>query len=165
MLSKRPKPSSVSTTRHGTATTAPEFILGGLPIFPAPVCLVRGEATLDDLRGFTRTVEVPLCGHAPLASAGLIFAALEPSLLEVRFATQSGILTVERSADGRHGMALPAGKVESLPAPPRVCLALGAALRVGPPSEIHFAPTCARRTPAPPGIPQEAVVRAMRDLR
>src|SRR5438270_13844075 len=111
--------------------------------------LVRREAGLYDLRWFTPSVEVPLCGHATLASSWVIFAELAPSLPMVRFATQSGMLTVEKSADGRHSMALPAGKVESLPAPPGFGRALGDALRVGPPSELHFAPTGAGGTPAP----------------
>src|SRR5258708_31028461 len=68
--------------------------------------LVRREAGVYDLRWFTPAVEVPLCGHATLASAWVIFAELAPDLPMVRFATQSGILTVERSAAGRHNMAL-----------------------------------------------------------
>ncbi len=124
--------------------------------------LVRREVGLYDLRWFTPTVEVPLCGHATLASAWVIFAELAPTLPAVRFATQSGILTVERSADGRHSMALPAGRVESLPAPQGFGSALGDALRVGPPSEIHFAPSGAGGTPAPLGVWPEAAIRAMR---
>jgi PhzF family phenazine biosynthesis protein len=115
-----------------------------------------------DLRWFTPTVEVPLCGHATLASSWVIFAELAPNLPMVRFATQSGILRVERSADGRHSMALPAGRVESLPAPPGFGRALGDALRVGPPSEIHFAPNGAGGAPAPLGVWPEAAIRAMR---
>jgi PhzF family phenazine biosynthesis protein len=124
--------------------------------------LVRREAGVYDLRWFTPAVEVPLCGHATLASAWVIFAELAPNLPMVRFATQSGILTVERGADGRHSMGLPAGKVESLPAPQGFGRALGDALRVGPPDEIHFAPTGAGGTPAPLGVWPEASIRAMR---
>jgi PhzF family phenazine biosynthesis protein len=124
--------------------------------------LVRREVGVYDLRWFTPAVEVPLCGHATLASAWVIFAELAPSIPLVRFATQSGILTVERSADGRHAMALPAGRVESLPAPEGFGRALGDALRVGPPSEIHFAPTGAGGTPAPIAVWPEAAIRAMR---
>ena len=70
----------------------------------------------------------------------------------VRFATQSGVLTVERGADGRHSMALPAGRVESLPAPQGFGRALGDALRVGPPYEIHFAPSGAGGTLSAGGV-------------
>jgi PhzF family phenazine biosynthesis protein len=47
-----------------------------------------------DLRWFTPTVEVNLCGHATLASAHVLIHT-EP----VRFSTRSGILTVSRSGD------------------------------------------------------------------
>jgi PhzF family phenazine biosynthesis protein len=48
-----------------------------------------------DLRWFTPTSEVDLCGHATLA-AGHILMHSEP----VRFATKSGILSVSRRGDG-----------------------------------------------------------------
>src|ERR1700761_2379660 len=51
------------------------------------------------LRWFTPTVEVPLCGHATLASAWTIFEILDPTLKTVSFETQSGTLTVERGSD------------------------------------------------------------------
>lgn len=53
------------------------------------------------LRWFTPTVEVPLCGHATLASAWVIFERVAPARDEVRFATRkSGTLVVRRHADG-----------------------------------------------------------------
>lgn len=61
------------------------------------------------LRWFTPTVEVPLCGHATLASAFVIFSYLAPELSEVWFHTAGGELRVSR--DGRDGllaMSLPA---------------------------------------------------------
>ena len=54
----------------------------------------EAEAADYDLRWFTPTVEVDLCGHATLA-AGHILIHGGP----VRFATKSGILTVSRAAD------------------------------------------------------------------
>jgi PhzF family phenazine biosynthesis protein len=47
-----------------------------------------------DLRWFTPTVEVNLCGHATLASAHLLLHGRE-----VRFMTKSGVLTVTRDED------------------------------------------------------------------
>jgi PhzF family phenazine biosynthesis protein len=47
-----------------------------------------------DLRWFTPTVEVNLCGHATLASAHILLHGQE-----IRFATKSGILTVTRGED------------------------------------------------------------------
>ena len=60
-----------------------------------------GEADYD-LRWFTPTTEVDLCGHATLAS-GHILATGD----KVRFATRSGVLTVARS-DDRLELNLPA---------------------------------------------------------
>ena len=59
-----------------------------------------------DLRWFTPTVEVDLCGHATLASAHVL---MEGDC--ARFATRSGILTVTRK-DGLLWLDLPAGTVE-----------------------------------------------------
>ncbi|MES2147741.1 MAG: PhzF family phenazine biosynthesis protein [Pseudomonadota bacterium] len=59
-----------------------------------------------DLRWFTPTVEVDLCGHATLASAHVL---MESDC--ARFATRSGILTVTRK-DGLLWLDLPAGTVE-----------------------------------------------------
>jgi PhzF family phenazine biosynthesis protein len=60
------------------------------------------------LRWFTPTVEVPLCGHATLASAAAVCERIEPSRSEVRFQTTSGWLTARRRSDGKYGIDLPA---------------------------------------------------------
>ena len=49
-----------------------------------------------DLRWFTPTTEVDLCGHATLASAYVIFNYLDDQARRIRFSTRSGPLTVER---------------------------------------------------------------------
>ena len=59
-----------------------------------------------DLRWFTPTVEVNLCGHATLASAHVLIHS-EP----VRFSTRSGILSVARSGDLLE-LNMPAAEVE-----------------------------------------------------
>jgi PhzF family phenazine biosynthesis protein len=60
-----------------------------------------------ELRWFTPLLEVPLCGHATLASGHVVLEAL-PALAEVRFRTrQAGLLTVARG-DGGLVMRLPA---------------------------------------------------------
>jgi PhzF family phenazine biosynthesis protein len=51
------------------------------------------------LRWFTPTVEMPLCGHATLASAYILFNHLERSRDNVVFHTLSGPLTVARDGD------------------------------------------------------------------
>lgn len=49
-----------------------------------------------ELRWFTPTTEVDLCGHATLASAYLVLTKLEPGRSSARFHSQSGILTVTK---------------------------------------------------------------------
>jgi PhzF family phenazine biosynthesis protein len=51
------------------------------------------------LRWFTPKFEVPLCGHATLASAWLISERLAPGTTPIRFMSKSGVLTVTRDGD------------------------------------------------------------------
>ncbi|MHC6226595.1 PhzF family phenazine biosynthesis protein [Pseudomonas sp. X10] len=60
-----------------------------------------------DLRWFTPTVEVDLCGHATLAAAWVLFEQLGEQCEVLRFNTRSGELRVSR-ADGRLAMDFPA---------------------------------------------------------
>jgi predicted PhzF superfamily epimerase YddE/YHI9 len=55
---------------------------------------------LFELRWFTPTIEVDLCGHATLAPAHVLFAELGYSDKVVRFQTRAGLLTATR----RNGM-------------------------------------------------------------
>jgi PhzF family phenazine biosynthesis protein len=57
------------------------------------------EGSAYQLRWFTPTAEVPLCGHATLATAFVILRILKPSRRSVRFHTQSGRLMVARKGD------------------------------------------------------------------
>lgn len=52
-----------------------------------------------DLRWFTPTLEVDLCGHATLASAYIIFERLDKAARTARFHTRSGALEVGRDGD------------------------------------------------------------------
>ena len=70
-----------------------------------------------DLRWFTPTSEVELCGHATLASADVIFRFLDPGLREVRFQTRSGELKVARGGPEGHMMAMPAAASSRSPPP------------------------------------------------
>ena len=55
-----------------------------------------GESGEYDLRWFTPSVEVDLCGHATLASGHVIFNHMQPELERVTFYTRSGALGVRR---------------------------------------------------------------------
>ncbi len=77
------------------------------------------------LRWFTPTVEVPLCGHATLASAAVVMERLEPGRRRVIFHTASGPLAVDRTDTG-YLMDFPARRPEPVPVPPGMVEALGA---------------------------------------
>ena len=82
-----------------------------------------------DLRWFTPALEVPMCGHATLASAHALYAHLGFDGPEIGFDTKSGRLTVKRLADGRLEMDFPANMPERIDAPTGLADALGAAPR------------------------------------
>jgi PhzF family phenazine biosynthesis protein len=77
------------------------------------------------LRWFTPTVEVPLCGHATLATGAVVLERLEPGREEVVFHTASGPLTV-RGGGGRYVMDFPARPSLPTEAPDGFAEALGA---------------------------------------
>jgi PhzF family phenazine biosynthesis protein len=77
-----------------------------------------------ELRWFTPTVEVDLCGHATLASAFVILNYLDPSLDAVLFDTRSGELAVRRDGE-LLSMDFPARPPVPCPAPEKLEAALG----------------------------------------
>lgn len=79
-----------------------------------------------DLRWFTPTVEVALCGHATLASAHALWEGGDLSAdVQARFHTPSGLLTAARRGDWIE-LNFPALSHEPAPAPPGLIDALGA---------------------------------------
>ena len=76
------------------------------------------------IRWFTPAVEVPLCGHATLASAAVVMERLEPQRSSVVFHSASGPLTVKR-VGSRYVMDFPARSAASVPAQPALANALG----------------------------------------
>jgi PhzF family phenazine biosynthesis protein len=76
------------------------------------------------LRWFTPTVEVDLCGHATLASAHVLFEHMGYADNEILFHTRSGELKVSR---GQGGLTLdfPAAQMVSVPVDENVCASLG----------------------------------------
>ena len=69
-----------------------------------------------ELRWFTPAVEVPLCGHATLASAHVLFAHLGYAAPQIHFETRSGRLTVAREGT-LLAMDFPAARAEPFPEP------------------------------------------------
>jgi len=81
-----------------------------------------------DLRWFTPTIEMDLCGHATLATGFLVFEVLKTDQNILRFQTRSGELTVEKIGSryvldfpSRPGVAAeaPAGLIEALGLEPK----------------------------------------------
>jgi PhzF family phenazine biosynthesis protein len=72
------------------------------------------------LRWFTPSREVPLCGHATLASAHALWHwSAAPEADPIRFVTrESGELTCRRIEDGRIAMDFPATRPQAAPLPP-----------------------------------------------
>ena len=77
------------------------------------------------LRWFTPALEVPLCGHATLASAAVVMERLQPGRREVVFHSASGPLRVQRTDTG-YILDLPARPSEPIAIPPGLTEALGA---------------------------------------
>jgi PhzF family phenazine biosynthesis protein len=84
--------------------------------------------TLSDadfrLRWFTTAVEVDLCGHATLAAAHCLLD--DGVRAPIRFATRSGVLTVNERQGGLLAMDLPASPPAQIDPPAGIAEALGA---------------------------------------
>lgn len=76
------------------------------------------------LRWFTPTTEVDLCGHATLASGFVLFNKLNYIRERVRFDSRSGPLAVAREGN-RLALDFPAWDVKPCPAPPELVKAFG----------------------------------------
>lgn len=67
-----------------------------------------GKSSCFNLRWFTPQNEVPLCGHATLATAAAIFAEWGNASRELQFHTKSGVLQASREPNGTIVLDLPA---------------------------------------------------------
>lgn len=76
------------------------------------------------LRWFTPALEVPLCGHATLASAHVLFVELGVAAEALTFDTLSGPLSVRRAGEG-YEMDFPAQPPRRVETPPGLAEALG----------------------------------------
>jgi PhzF family phenazine biosynthesis protein len=78
------------------------------------------------IRWFTPAAEVELCGHATLASAHCLFE--DGVDAPIRFASRSGVLIVDRLADGAVAMDLPGSRPDEIDARAEVAGVLGVAV-------------------------------------
>ena len=92
--------------------------------------LVRRDGHYD-LRWFTPTVEIDLCGHATLASAFVLFDDACRDASEIRFQSMSGLLRVTRE-NGLYYLDFPAKPVSPCPVYPSFEKAFGLS-----PAEAH----------------------------
>ncbi len=89
-----------------------------------------------ELRWFTPTAEVDLCGHATLASAFVISSFMDTVAHEITFATRSGVLTAHKQSKSKFMIDLPA--LPSQPAGDAATLIDALADVLGPTAvEIH----------------------------
>ncbi|MFO1012826.1 MAG: PhzF family phenazine biosynthesis protein [Caulobacteraceae bacterium] len=83
------------------------------------------------LRWRTPAIEVPICGHATLASTHMLFEELGVTSDQIVFETKSGELIVKRGKAG-YEMDFPAAGTTPIAAPPGLAEALGVT-----PLEVH----------------------------
>jgi PhzF family phenazine biosynthesis protein len=81
-------------------------------------------STRFSLRWFTPKVEVPLCGHATLATSAVIFREIGNRSQTIYFETKSGRLPVRREGT-RIALDFPAAAGSPTEVAPEVCAALG----------------------------------------
>lgn len=80
----------------------------------AETAFVRLDTEPYELRWFTPTTEVALCGHATLASAHVLFSEGYVSADRIDFQSlQSGVLSVKREAENSYTLDFPADRLES----------------------------------------------------
>jgi PhzF family phenazine biosynthesis protein len=94
----------------------------------AETAFLVGSGENYDLRWFTPTTEVDLCGHATLASAFVICNHLNSAATQIEFKTRSGILKVRRDGE-LYTLDFPVRRCEPRESPPALAAALGAAPR------------------------------------
>ena len=94
--------------------------------FPETAFLLASGEGVFELRWFTPTVEVDLCGHATLASAHFLWEeGLASEAAPIRFESKSGALFARRSGTSIE-LDFPAEAAREGPPPPGLLEALGA---------------------------------------
>lgn len=91
----------------------------------AETAFVIPRESKAQLRWFTPTLEMDLCGHATLAAGHVLFAYQYPSLRSVSFSTRSGVLAVTRDGD-LLSLDFPSRPGGSIPVSDALVSALGA---------------------------------------
>ena len=120
--------------------------------------LPESEDADFSIRWFTPSTEVPLCGHATLATAWVIFNLLDWPKDRVNFQSKSGLLGVTRGEDGWLTLDFPNLPYQERPTPSAIHDALD-----GAPEVAYFVPNDTNYMMV---LADEAAVRAAEpDLR
>ncbi len=119
----RGNPAAVCMEADDLSDAAMQVVAREMNLSETAFVYAPGPGGARRLRWFTPTVEVPLCGHATLASAHVLLR--EKGLRgPVAFRSASGVLNV-RQAAGRLVMDLPSNPPVAAPMPPGLPEALG----------------------------------------
>jgi PhzF family phenazine biosynthesis protein len=110
-------PAAVCVLPHPTTAAWMQAVAREMNLSETSFLVPRGDGD-HDLRWFTPTVEIDLCGHATLASAHVVGGS-------VGFHTMSGLLRCRQAGDGRIEMDFPARSPEPVDDPPDWSAALG----------------------------------------
>jgi PhzF family phenazine biosynthesis protein len=115
-------PAAVCPLHHWLDDSVMQSIAAENNLAETAFFVARGDRF--DLRWFTPTVEVDLCGHATLATAYVLYEHLGVSAKELVFDTRSGELRVA-SVDGKLRLDFPAQPPQRCQPHPRLIEALG----------------------------------------
>jgi PhzF family phenazine biosynthesis protein len=110
-------PAAVCVLPHATTDAWMQAVATEMNLSETAFLVRRDDGDLD-LRWFTPTVEIDLCGHATLASAHVIGGA-------ARYHTRSGVLTCRQAGDGFIEMDFPSSPPAPDTDPPDWSKALG----------------------------------------
>jgi PhzF family phenazine biosynthesis protein len=124
----RGNPASVCLLNHELSETTMQAIAAEMnhseTAFARPLDGPAERATRFSLRWFTPAVEVPLCGHATLATSAVIFREFRNPAPAVHFETKSGMLA-GRPEGSRIALDFPAEDFRPASVDPQVMSALG----------------------------------------
>lgn len=87
--------------------------------------VVKEDKEVFQLKWFTPKIEVPLCGHATLAAAHVLFSIYNFGNKPIKFKTKSGVLPVNIAQDGKITLDFPAQNFEKYNATSPLSEALG----------------------------------------
>lgn len=125
----RGNPASVCFLEHSLPDDTMQAIAAEMnhseTAFALPLNGSPAHSTRFSLRWFTPQVEVPLCGHATLATSAAIFREMANPAQELRFDTKSGTLAARREG-ARIALNFPAEDLRPTTAKSAVIDALGA---------------------------------------